>query len=384
MTPTVRPIHHHYQDPLSLIWLTCAAQVGYVVVRTADAYASTDGKRTLLIAEDAALDADDSLAQMILHELCHALVEGERGEALPDWGLDNTSGRDTWHEHACLRLQAYLANSVGLRDFFAPTTDFRVKFWQQLSADPFYADAAYGGRAERSCVAARIGAWRATFPRWHQPLQTALAASAVIASALRQADMTPSHNARQGLARPTESAEQNGQADTNSPLLSLWAVAQTPPALHPAGHAPLADYYTDHGCDDCAWHFTSRGIMRCQQAPSVKLPAKSAACTRWEPAAELDCQTCGACCREAFDCVEVGSRESVVKLHPDMLIHAEQIDQPAKLKRNADRCAALVGGDAQDTLYRCTIYKDRPRTCRDFTRGSDNCLQARRKVGLSL
>jgi len=36
------------------------------------------------------------------------------------------------------------------------------------------------------------------------------------------------------------------------------------------------------------------------------------------------------------------------------------------------------------TRYQCTIYDDRPRTCRDFTLGSNHCLTARRRVGLSL
>ncbi len=375
MTP--RPIHHHYQDPLSLIWLTCAAQVGYSVVRTADAYASTDGKRTLLIAEDSALDADDSLAQMILHELCHALVEGEVGEAQQDWGLDNTSGRDTWREQACLRLQAYLAGSVGLRDFFAPTTDFRIKFWNQLADDPFYVEAVLGGRAERSCVAARKGAWRASLPRWQQPLQTALAASTVIALAMRQVQVsTQSH--RVALTDVDLKSEEIKASET---LPSLWAVTQTPAPRHPAGHAPLAHYFADHGCADCAWSFTSRGALRCQHAPAIKLDADAAACTRWEFVAELNCQTCGACCREAFDCVDVGMRESVVKLHPEMIVHS---GNNLKLKRGDDRCAALVGGHGSDNPYSCTIYENRPRTCREFTRASDNCLQARRKLGLSL
>ena len=133
-------------------------------------------------------------------------------------------------------------------------------------------------------------------------------------------------------------------------------------------------------CADCAWCFTSRGSSRCQHAPTIKLPADAPACTRWEPAAELDCQRCGACCREAFDRVEVGARESVVKLHPDMIINAGSY---RKLKRQGSRCAALIGGD-DHSQYQCRIYDDRPKTCRDFTRGSDNCLQARRKVGLSL
>ena len=58
-----------------------------------------------------------------------------------------------------------------------------------------------------------------------------------------------------------------------------------------------------------------------------------------------------------------------------------------ELARAGDRCAALAGGalvDGAYTAYHCTIYPDRPRTCRDFTLGSEHCLTARRRVGLSL
>ncbi|HRC56094.1 MAG TPA: hypothetical protein PKU97_09220, partial [Kofleriaceae bacterium] len=83
-----REVRHSYADPLAEIWLGAAARVGLRVRRVADAYASTDGAGEMLIAEDAALDADDSLAQMIFHELCHSLVEGEAAFAVADWGLD--------------------------------------------------------------------------------------------------------------------------------------------------------------------------------------------------------------------------------------------------------------------------------------------------------
>ena len=69
--------HHRYIDPLTQVWLGAARRIGLRVVRTPDAYAATDGRGTLAIGDDATLDADDSLAQMIFHELCHSLVEGE-------------------------------------------------------------------------------------------------------------------------------------------------------------------------------------------------------------------------------------------------------------------------------------------------------------------
>jgi Fe-S-cluster containining protein len=102
---------------------------------------------------------------------------------------------------------------------------------------------------------------------------------------------------------------------------------------------------------------------------------------QWEPAGELDCRNCGACCREAYDAVEIGNREVVLKRHPELVIATET---HRKLKRDGDRCAALRGGTEADRNYTCSIYTDRPRSCREFTLGSANCLDARRRVGLSL
>jgi Fe-S-cluster containining protein len=69
----------------------------------------------------------------------------------------------------------------------------------------------------------------------------------------------------------------------------------------------------------------------------------------------------------------------MVKKHPALVV-----DRTTYLEvlRAGDRCAALEGNERE--RYHCTIYDDRPRTCRDFTLGSANCLTARRRVGLSL
>ena len=40
------------------------------------------------------LDEDDSLAQIVLHELCHALVEGPESLTKEDWGLAGCGARD--------------------------------------------------------------------------------------------------------------------------------------------------------------------------------------------------------------------------------------------------------------------------------------------------
>ena len=116
------------------MWLGAARRIGLRVIRTPDAYAATDGRGTLAIGDAATLDADDSHAQMIFHELCHSLVEGPDSFARPDWGMDNTGPDHDWREHACLRTQYILTGRHGLRGLFAPTTDFRT-FWDQLSGD---------------------------------------------------------------------------------------------------------------------------------------------------------------------------------------------------------------------------------------------------------
>jgi len=365
MTKFLRRPLHTYQDPLARIWLTCAARVGFTVIRSRDAYASSDGQGRLLIATEDQFDPDDNLGQIILHELCHALVEGEAGERALDWGLDNTRMGNPWREHACLRLQAWLADSVGLRDFFAPTTDFRVTFWASLPANPFAATASSVGRRDPSCVAARLGAWRTSQPRWAPHLTAALRASAQIAACL-----------------PRDDADHGQKAtEPDEALPSLWNTASQSPPLHPAGHASVADYHVGHGCKDCAWSFVSRHRVRCRHAPSVMLDSNAPACTRYEPAPELDCQTCGACCREAYDSIEVSARDPINKTHPQLVVVHET---HRKLRRLNGRCAALTGGLMPTESFACSIYPQRPRTCREFTRGSAHCLDARRRVGLSL
>jgi len=131
----VREVRHRYVDPLDAIWLAMARGFGLRVERSGEVYASTDGKGTLVLGAAETLDPDDCLAQMIFHELCHACVEAPSGLAEVDWGLDNVSDGDVIREHACLRLQAAVADRFGLRFVLAPTTDFR-SFYDALDADP--------------------------------------------------------------------------------------------------------------------------------------------------------------------------------------------------------------------------------------------------------
>jgi Putative zinc- or iron-chelating domain len=340
-----REVTHRYVDPLAEVWLGAARRIGLRVVRTADAYAATDGAGTLAIGSDATLDADDSLAQMIFHELCHSLVEGEAAFARPDWGMDNTGPDHDWREHACLRVQWVLAGRHGLRAVFAPTTEFRA-FWDRLGGDVL------ADRSDPSVAAAIAALGRAAQPPWSPALGEALDATAQIARAV------------------TRFA---GGDDRRS----LWLGVVAPPAPHPTGLPAGPAGTAGATCGACVW----RSNARCRQAGAKVDPAWPA-CERFEAA--LDCQTCGACCRAAYHSVEVSRRDPVVKAQPAMIVDRGGY---LEIRRAGDRCAALEGGAIEHgttTRYHCTIYDDRPRTCRDFTQGSAHCLTARRRVGLSL
>jgi Fe-S-cluster containining protein len=107
-----------------------------------------------------------------------------------------------------------------------------------------------------------------------------------------------------------------------------------------------------------------------------------AACARWE--APVDCQDCGACCREAYHSVTVSMRDPVVWQEPQLIVrHGARFE----IRREGPRCAALhVDSDARAPAarYACTIYDNRPRPCREFAAGGRHCLDARRRVGLSV
>jgi hypothetical protein len=166
---------HRYLDPLDHIWLAAAARIGLRVERSAEVYAATDGTGLLHIGAPADLDPDDCLAQMIVHELCHALVQGPGSFTQPDWGLDNESDRDVPREHACLRVQAALTGPHGLRTLLAPTTDFR-DFYDHLPADPMA-----GPAGDPSVALARAAVTRADKAPFAPHLGRALADTAAIA-----------------------------------------------------------------------------------------------------------------------------------------------------------------------------------------------------------
>jgi hypothetical protein len=344
---------HQYTDPLDRIWLSAAAAVGLRVERTGETYASTPGNGVLLLADHAHLDPDDSLAQMILHEICHFLVEGEGSFGRRDWGLDNETERDVPREHACLRLQASLASSYGLRRVLAPTTDYRV-FYDALPEDPL------SPRWDPTTVLAILGRRRADRPPWAPHLSRALAATRTIVDA----------------------ASAFGAAASEKP--DLFDLLELAPPRHPSGLPGSSITAENRTCGACAWRQEKSG--RCRQA-GTRVAGDAPGCERFEPV--LDCQQCGACCRAAYDCVQVSPRDPVRKKHPALVVVRGPF---LEIARRGDRCAALEGGSVEAgpdqspafVPFACSIYEDRPRNCRDFEAGGEHCLTARRRVGLTL
>ncbi|MCS6913914.1 MAG: YkgJ family cysteine cluster protein [Myxococcales bacterium] len=346
-----RPVNARYQDPLDAVWMGAAARLGLRIERSSMAYATTDGRGTLHVAPPAELDQDDCLAQIVFHEICHALVEGPDSFHLPDWGLANDldgtgSQQDTVREHACLRVQATLGRRYGLRKLLAPTTEFR-SYYDALPVNPMD-----GPPDDPSIHLARKALGRAVRAPFAGVLHEALARTAYIHRVASAAAPAPS-----GTELPT-----------------LWQVAPPPP-LHPTGH-PLSEE-SGVTCRSCAWSFPDGAASRCRRTRTGKRAARIdldwPACVLYEPA--LDCHQCAACCRDAYDLVPVGRRERAARLPV-----VESAGTQLRLRRMPQGwCAALAGPP-----YTCTIYPDRPRACRDFPVGGEACLEARRRVGLTV
>lgn len=389
------------QPEIEAIWIRAAAALGFGVERTDEAYASTDGRGTIFLGADAILDADDAVAQLVFHELCHGLVEGPASWSLPDWSFAADDSEQVVREHACLRVQIALATPFGLRNLLAPTTVHRA-YHDGVAAD------ALAGVDDPAAALARAALSRTESARWLPVLRRALAdtARALTVSAATSGDASGARDALLlAQARTPATALPDAAAHSGPPGVAPptppTQTAQTP--AHPTG---LAWGPADRACGDCAWlHRGGRGraVHRCRQSArteadaGIRVEATTRACARFEP--PVDCQDCGACCREAYHSVTVAMRDPVVWKQPELIVrHGHRFE----IRRTGDRCAALeeqrhhlpvLGAEARQVpvlgaeerrSFACRIYEDRPRPCREFEAGGRHCLVARRRVGLSL
>lgn len=104
-----------------------------------------------------------------------------------------------------------------------------------------------------------------------------------------------------------------------------------------------------------------------------------------DAADELDCLACGACCRTGHDGRILVPAEDIVRwrrLGRDDL--AEQL-QPGHFGELAfatreDGSCVHLGTDASPNA--CRIYELRGTTCRAFEKGSWQCLEFRRELGV--
>lgn len=176
MTEVPRTPTHRYRDPLDLVWLKVAEDVGWTIDRSSEVFAAYDGAGRLTLGADETLDPDDCLAQMIFHELCHSCVQGPENLASADFGLDNVGG-DELAERAALRVQAALLEPLGLRHVMGPTTDFRA-FYDSLPDDPF------AEVAGDELVLARAGLARVDQAPWGPHIRRGLASTLAIVDAV--------------------------------------------------------------------------------------------------------------------------------------------------------------------------------------------------------
>lgn len=330
-----------YDDPVDLVWRRCAARLGMRLVRDPDVFASWDGRGTLSVCPESEYDPDDSLAQLVFHEVCHALVQGAARRTQVDWGLINTDDRaSAVAEHACHRLQAALADRHGLRELLAVTTDWRP-YWDALPDDPL-AD------GDDPAIPLAVAAWpEAVRGPWSGPIDDALRATAQIADAVR--DVAP-EGSLWSRTRPRHP-------------VAAWAVATPGRAAHGLT------------CGSCAWGH--EGVCRATEGSPAVAP-DAPACVAGEPVLRLeDCGACGACCREGFHAVEVAEGDPFAHAHPELLVHDAH---GAHVPRPGGRCRALT---QERGLWRCVAYAVRPRSCRAFAVAGEACLEARRRVGLT-
>lgn len=100
---------------------------------------------------------------------------------------------------------------------------------------------------------------------------------------------------------------------------------------------------------------------------------------------ELDCLTCGACCRSGHDGRILIPPEDLLRWRASGRDDIAAAIQPGHFgldafATRADGSCVHLGTPA--SVNACQIYEVRGTTCRDFERGSPQCMEFRRDFGV--
>lgn len=116
-----------------------------------------------------------------------------------------------------------------------------------------------------------------------------------------------------------------------------------------------------------------RGFLELD-APSAAVEERSA-----HPFPVFDCQACGACCSYSSEWPRFSLEDDAQLARiPAKLVAADQ----SGMRCDGARCSALAGEVGKATS--CTIYDIRPDVCRACMPGDEDCLIARRALGLAV
>lgn len=75
--------------------------------------------------------------------------------------------------------------------------------------------------------------------------------------------------------------------------------------------------------------------------------------------------------------VELASDDPFLEEHPNLVT---RVEGRAVLERPGGHCVALCNEGSRG--FACRVYETRPVSCREFEVGGENCLEARKRVGL--
>ena len=93
-----------------------------------------------------------------------------------------------------------------------------------------------------------------------------------------------------------------------------------------------------------------------------------------------DCQRCGACCYGPEDYVSVSATDLLGMSRQTRARLVIRTGERRYLRMLHGHCAALR---ARQGHYSCRIYSERPRPCHVVEAGSRECIDARRRRGVT-